>query len=85
MALWGDKIDQIGLKDNELVTVSFEPESREYNGRWYTELRAWRVQRGGASAAPNMNAGSAPNTNFAAPASDNTNFEIGESEDSLPF
>ena len=24
--------------------VSFNIESREYNGRWYTDVRAWRVQ-----------------------------------------
>ena len=27
-----------------LVQVSFNPESREFNGRWYTDLRASRVQ-----------------------------------------
>jgi hypothetical protein len=26
------------------VEVSLEPESREYNGRWYTECKAWKVQ-----------------------------------------
>ena len=25
------------------VEVSFDPESREYNGRYYTELKAWKV------------------------------------------
>lgn len=28
----------------QTVEVSFEPESREYNGRWYTECKAWKVQ-----------------------------------------
>ena len=23
--------------------VSFNPESREYNERWYTDLRAWKI------------------------------------------
>lgn len=27
------------------VTVSFTPKSREYNGRWYTELNAWKVNQ----------------------------------------
>lgn len=26
------------------LKVSFNLESREYNGRWYTEARAWRVE-----------------------------------------
>ena len=25
-------------------TVSIDIESREYNGKWYTDVRAWRVQ-----------------------------------------
>lgn len=31
---------------DDLVTVSFDIESREFNGRWYTSIRAWRVQQG---------------------------------------
>lgn len=28
---------------DDLVTVSFDLESREFNGRWYTSVRAWKV------------------------------------------
>ena len=45
VTVWGDKIDQFGLKQNEEVVLSIELESREYNGRWYTDVRAWRVER----------------------------------------
>lgn len=31
---------------DEIVTVNFDIESREFNGRWYTSVRAWRVQAG---------------------------------------
>lgn len=39
------------IKDNpceidDLVTVSFDIESREFNGRWYTSIRAWKIQQG---------------------------------------
>ncbi|MBO5553126.1 MAG: DUF3127 domain-containing protein [Paludibacteraceae bacterium] len=39
------------IKDNpcqldDIVTVSFDIESREFNGRWYTSIRAWRIQQG---------------------------------------
>lgn len=40
-----DKIDQIALKQNEQVTVSFDLKSREYNGRYYTDVNAWNVER----------------------------------------
>lgn len=35
--------DVESLKIGETYNVSFNIESREYNDRWYTELRAWRV------------------------------------------
>ena len=25
------------------VTAHFDPESREYNGRWYTDCKCWRI------------------------------------------
>lgn len=44
-SLWGEKIDQAGLILNENVKVHFDIESREYNSRWFTEARAWRVEK----------------------------------------
>ena len=45
---WGDKIDQFDIEKDEYLTVSIDLESREYNGRWYTDVKAWKVSRGGA-------------------------------------
>jgi len=53
--VWGDKIDQFGIQPNQEVTVSFDLESREWNGRWYTDVKAWRVVpagEGGQSGGP---------------------------------
>ena len=36
--------DVSGLRVGESYTVSFDIESRNYQGRWYTDVRAWRVQ-----------------------------------------
>tara|TARA_R110002124_G_scaffold216376_1_gene382186 strand:- start:123 stop:476 length:354 start_codon:yes stop_codon:yes gene_type:complete len=49
IALWGDKIDQAGLQINETVTASIDIESREYNSRWYTEVKAWKVEKSDGS------------------------------------
>ncbi|MEM9530006.1 MAG: DUF3127 domain-containing protein [Pseudomonadota bacterium] len=43
--VWGDKIDQLKIAEGEQLTVHFDLESREYNGRWYTDVKAWRVER----------------------------------------
>ena len=46
---WGDKIDHFNIKQGETVEVSVVLESREYNGRWYTDVKAWKVSRDGAT------------------------------------
>ena len=48
LSVWGDKVDQFSLAVGQSVNVSVELESREYNGRWYTEARAWKLEKGGA-------------------------------------
>ncbi len=55
MGIWGDKVDQFQIQKGEDVTVSFDIDCREYNGRWYNDIRAWNVvKKSGAqtSAAP---------------------------------
>ena len=51
-----ERIKQNPCEIDQLVTVSFDIESREFNGRWYTSIRAWRIQQGDttqvAAAAP---------------------------------
>jgi hypothetical protein len=42
--LWGDKIDQFPMKTGDEVTVSFDLESRDFNGKWYTDVKAWKVE-----------------------------------------
>ena len=42
--VWGDKIDQFKLTEGTEVTVSFDLESREYNGKLYTDVKAWKVE-----------------------------------------
>lgn len=36
--------DVARLKEGATYNVSVNIESREYNGRWYTDIRAWRIQ-----------------------------------------
>lgn len=38
-----DRIKANPCQLDDIVTVSFDIESREFNGRWYTSIRAWRV------------------------------------------
>ena len=47
-----DKLREMNIQVGEVLTVSFDIDAREYNGRWYNDIRAWRVVRGAAQPAP---------------------------------
>jgi len=78
-SIWGDRIDQANLKVGDDVVVSFDPESREYNGKWYTDLRAWKVQKGSGGVNNTTENYSQENTSV------NTNYNDTDATDDLPF
>ena len=41
-----DRIKQFNIQMGEDVTVSFDIDAREFNGRWYNDIRAYNVVRG---------------------------------------
>lgn len=43
IANWNDKIDLNGADASKNVKVYFDIESREFNGRWYTDMKAWKM------------------------------------------
>jgi hypothetical protein len=66
ISLWGERVADIaGVQLNkEILTVSISLESREFNGRWYTDVRGWKIQRGQVVSASNV----VENTQTATPA-----------------
>ena len=38
-----DRLNQMNVQLGEVLRVSFDIDAHEYNGRWYTDVRAWRV------------------------------------------
>ena len=40
-----DKIDQLNIQLGEILTVQFDINAREYNGRWFNSINAWNVIR----------------------------------------
>ena len=54
MNVWGqDKVNELSSYNaGEMLNVSVNIESREFNGRWYTDVRAWRIQRDAVEGAP---------------------------------
>lgn len=43
VSIWGDKINEQQLTIGNTLTIDFDIESREYSGRWYTDLKAWKI------------------------------------------
>ena len=59
VGFWNDRaVDAAALRTGDRVALSVNIESREYNGRWYTEVRAWRMSR--LEAQPGAPAGAYP-------------------------
>lgn len=78
--LWGKNLDLLnGLQPGADLTIHFEPESREYNGRWYTDLRAFRIDQKGTGN-PSPSAGN----NESSPEEDPFR-TAEEADDDLPF
>ena len=48
----GDKITEFNLQVGEEVTVSFDINAREYNGKWWNSVNAWHVVRQSCQQAP---------------------------------
>lgn len=48
ISIWGDKIDESKLQPGNMLRIDFDVESREYNGRWYTDCKAWKLDVAGA-------------------------------------
>ncbi len=50
ISAWGDKARELdGIALGDMIRISVNIESREFNGRWYTDVRSWRIQREGAT------------------------------------
>jgi hypothetical protein len=43
ISIWGDRINIQQLTVGNTLVIDFDAESREYSGRWYTDLKAWKV------------------------------------------
>ena len=85
-----DRIKANPCQLDDIVTVSFDIESREFNGRWYTSIRAWKIQQGVVEAAPAVQAVPAaqPVQAVAAPQANVASFDAAAGMDEsseLPF
>ena len=72
ISIWGDRINPDQLKPGNELKIDFDIESREFNNRWYTDVKAWKIEVAGQSQEPPYG------QNFTADVPDN-------GHDDLPF
>lgn len=79
--LWGDKVDMLSaINIGDTVIISFNVESREFNGKWYTDVKAWKIEKQGVQ----VPGGAMPVDTFE-PIEDSATFVDEGSGDDLPF
>ena len=84
---FGDRADQYPLNVGDMINLSFDIECREYQGRYYTDIRGWKAEKLDANAPmdqPTAAAPQAPAMDNVAPTVTDTTFTQTQ-EDDLPF
>ena len=91
---FGERADQYPLEVGDVITLSYDIESREFNGRWYTDIRGFKAVKEdpnsvAAAPAPYPPAAGepapAPADGMAAPPPVDTTFDQAGAGDDLPF
>lgn len=90
ITMWGDKIDRLQQFNlNDEIKASINIESREYNGKWYTDVKAWRIDamnQAGTPAATASAGGTTTPMPEPPPFEETFNIKTDDSEqDDLPF
>ena len=67
-----DRLKEMNIQVGAELTVSFDIDAHEYNGRWFNDIRAWRAVPAAPAAAPAAAAPAAtdPFANPGAPSAD---------------
>lgn len=85
---FGERADQYPLNIGDDIRLSFDIESHEYQGRWYTRVRAWKSEAlTGAAPAPAAQPQYAPPAGVPTPppAAAMPTIEPAGSNEDLPF
>jgi hypothetical protein len=87
MNLWGDKIDQLKkIAVGTDIKAFFDIESREYNGKWYTDVKAWKLELADSNQNNNANQDYNATQEKTPPQTfDNMSFSTDADENDLPF
>ena len=83
-----DKLKEFNIRNNDLIKVHFDITAREYNGKWYNSVRAWKVEHvntDGSVVGATANQVAAPAPQAPAVPTPSSATTAHESFDDLPF
>ncbi len=49
-SIWNDKASISNISVGSSMKIFFDVESREYNERWFTDLKVWKIESGSSNA-----------------------------------
>ena len=78
-----DKLKEFNIRNNDLIKVHFDINAREYNGKWYNSIRAWKVEHANQDCSVVGSTAAAPVAQAPAPAAPAP--AVQEREEDLPF
>ncbi|MCO6494341.1 MAG: DUF3127 domain-containing protein [Bacteroidetes bacterium] len=84
LTAWNEKAQEVqSLGLGQEIKAQIDIESREYNDRWYTDIRAWKIEKANASSSSSTpSSNPANNTN---PASTGSPFDSASESGNDPF
>ncbi len=89
VVFWSDLTNSDSFVEGRDISVEFDVESREFNGKWYTDVKAWRINNSNgnnsSSSSSSNVAKSSPANNTTAPAYTTADVPAEQIDDDLPF
>lgn len=82
--LWGDLTDK-GFQEGAEISVEFDVESREYNGKWYTDAKGWRINKNTSDAPAQQQTTTSNESTTNSTSTTNNNIGNTEIDEDLPF
>lgn len=84
VTFWSDLTENEAFVEGKDISIEFDVESREYNTKWYTDVKAWRINTA-PNNAPSNNTNAKPLVNESTPAHNLADVPNEQIDDDLPF
>ncbi len=74
VTIWGDKVNLDSFAIGDSVIAHLELESRQYNDKWYSDIKAWKLEKSGENSSKTSIVDNSDEVNFAMTTNDDLPF-----------